>query len=204
MAYTTIEGDWHAPGNLSKARWTCGFCSQEIQSNTGYHTTFQGGRGAGHTSVIKICGNCNAPTLFLPDGTQSPAPAPAGGPIANCPADLDSLFEQARRSLGANAPTACVLVCRKIIHHIAVDRRGTAQGKFGNFKEAIEYLNDNHYLPPGGDRWVHYVRDRANEENHEIKLMSREDADALLMLTRHLLIHIYDLPSRVPVVPPTP
>jgi hypothetical protein len=92
---------------------------------------------------------------------------------------------------------ASALTCRKILHHVAVERRGAAQGKFGNFKEAVSWLNDNHYLPPGGEKWVDFVRDRANEENHEIVLIAAQEAEKMVELTGHLLRHVYDLPSRI-------
>jgi hypothetical protein len=79
--------------------------------------------------------------------------------------------------------------------HIAVDKGAKANQAFLDY---INYLADKGYIPPDGRVWVDYIRQRSNEANHEIVLMSREDAVGLVSLTEMLLRLIYELPNLAP------
>ncbi len=192
-----LIGSWNNAMTVSAAsQWRCGFCNQLTRSAVGFYA------GSNQVSRIQICGNCNYPTLFVfVDGEtqQRPAAAPAGEPIRNLAPDVDQLFSQARAALSARAPVAAALTCRKILHHVAVEKRRVKEptfAKFDKFVQAIEWLDANGYLPPGAkDSWVDFIRKRANEENHEIVLITQQEAEKLVELTWHLLKHIYDLPK---------
>ncbi len=187
-----VPGAWQSATTSRPEQWRCGHCNQLTRSNLGFIAMEQGKPGP--TGLIKICGNCNCPT-FVFNGRFYPAAAPAGEAIRNVPGDVEALFVQARAALSAGAPVAAALTCRKILHHVAVERRGGG-GPFANFKAAVEWLNEKHYLPPNsGDTWVDFIRDRANEENHQIVIITPEEAGKLVELTAHLLRHIYDLPK---------
>jgi hypothetical protein len=191
-----IHGSWNNASTVSAAaQWRCGHSNQLTRSNVGYYC------GSNQQARIQICGSCNYPTLFVPAATQpqQSAPAPGGERIRNLAPDVEQLFSQARRALSAGAPVAAALTCRKILHHVAVEKRRLTEPtftKFAKFVQAIEWLDDNRYLPPGArDTWVDFIRDRANEENHQIVIITQPEADKLVELTWHLLKHIYDLPK---------
>jgi hypothetical protein len=191
-----IQASWNNAMTVSAGnQWRCAYCNQFTRSAVGFYA------GSNNYARIQICGNCNYPTLFTFMGgpTQMPAPAPAGEPIRNLAPDVEQLFSQARAALSAGAPVAATLTCRKILHHVAVEKRRLNEPtftKFGNFVQAIEWLDDNRYLPPGArDTWVDFIRDRANEENHQIVIITAPEAAKLVELTAHLLRHIYDLPK---------
>ena len=59
----------------------------------------------------------------------------------------------------------------------------------------MNYLADNHYVPPRAKSWVDKIRRRGNEANHEIVLMARADADELLSFSGMLLKLIYEYPT---------
>jgi hypothetical protein len=107
------------------------------------------------------------------------------------------LYNEARLSTAAGAYTAAVLACRKILMHIAVER-GAEAGK--TFVAYVEHLKTAGYVPPGGEVWVDYIRTRGNEANHEILVMTEEDALALITFVEMLLRIIYEFPSMVPSV----
>lgn len=65
------------------------------------------------------------------------------------------------------------------------------------FIEYVEFLSDNHYVPPKGKDWVDHIRQKGNEATHEIKLMGEQDAKDLLNFIEMLLRFIYDFPSRI-------
>ena len=87
--------------------------------------------------------------------------------------------------------------------HIAVEANAKANQSFLDY---VNYLATNGYVPPNGKGWVDYIRTRGNEANHEIVLMGRDDAMALVGFVEALLKFIYELPNMVPpiVVPPAP
>jgi hypothetical protein len=90
--------------------------------------------------------------------------------------------------------TAAVLACRKLLMHIAVDK-GASEGK--PFIEYVEYLSNKGYVPPNGKVWVDHIRGKGNEANHEIKIMTKEDALDLVTFIEMLLKFIYEFPSRI-------
>ena len=61
----------------------------------------------------------------------------------------------------------------------------------------FEYLSDKNYVPPDGKGWVDYIRQKGNEANHEIVLMTKEDAEDLINFSEMLLRFVYEFPSKV-------
>jgi hypothetical protein len=84
--------------------------------------------------------------------------------------------------------------------HIAVEK-GASTGK--SFLEYVEFLAQQNYVPPNGKGWVDYIRKKGNEANHEIKVMSSEDAADLITFLEMLLKFIYEFPAKVQP-PPAP
>jgi hypothetical protein len=87
------------------------------------------------------------------------------------------------------------MVCRKILMHLAVEK-GAKPG--GTFQSYFEHLAANGYVPPGGEGWVEYVRQRSNEANHEIVIMADTDSTALIKCVEMLLRFIYEFPRDIP------
>jgi hypothetical protein len=102
--------------------------------------------------------------------------------------------------MSVSAYTVAALLCRKILMHVGV-AEGAKENQ--NFAHYVNYLEQNHYLPPRGKVWVDHIRDQGNEANHEIMMVSRNDAEILMTLTIGLLSHLYELPHAVPA-PGTP
>lgn len=78
--------------------------------------------------------------------------------------------------------------------NIAVNK-GAEEGK--KFIEYVEYLSEKGYVPPDGKGWVEHIRQKGNEATHEIKLMSKTDAEDLIVFSQMLLKFIYEFPSFV-------
>jgi len=83
--------------------------------------------------------------------------------------------------------------------HLAVEK-GAPQGK--SFLEYVEYLSQKGYVPPDGKAWVDYIRTKGNEANHEIKIMSADDAKRLITFLEMLLKFVYEFPAQVPSIGP--
>ena len=98
-------------------------------------------------------------------------------------------------SIAANAFTGAVMICRKILMHVSVEKGAEHDKKFMYY---IEHLDDKGYVPPDGKEWVDYIRKRSNEANHKIVLMNDKDANGLIYFVEKLLEYIYKLPKMVP------
>ena len=183
-------------GRGASKAWKCGYCNREVGSQTGRQLQ----AATGHLLYIRLCSYCNGPTLFLVgDEEYSPGPLP-GNPVTHLPAEIESLFTEARAATAAGAYTAAVLTCRKILMHIAVEKRADENK---NFLEYVTYLIGKGYAPPNSKDWIDYIRTRSNEANHQIVLMKTEDATALVTFIEMLLRFIYELPGSVPApIPP--
>lgn len=178
---------WNGAGTLQSIEYTCGYCDNDIASNKGYSSA--------DTRGIRICHFCGNPSFF--DGRGGKVPGSfMGNPVKNIDdEDLATLYKEARQCGTANAYTAAVLACRKILMHIAVDK-GDDTGK--SFLQYVEYLSDNNYIPRDAKGWVDYIRQKGNEANHEIVLMEKDDAERLISCIEMLLKVIYDFPARIP------
>ena len=96
--------------------------------------------------------------------------------------------------MGANAYPATVLACRKLLMHIAVSK-GAPEGL--TFVEYVQYLADKHYVPPGAEAWVDHIREKGNEANHDIVILSKADAEDLVIFCEMLLRVIFQFPAKV-------
>ncbi|MCJ7497042.1 MAG: DUF4145 domain-containing protein [candidate division Zixibacteria bacterium] len=178
---------WVNTSDFKPRKYTCGFCGALVGSNTGYYD-----RDHPDIKEIYICPNCERPTYF--DGLlQYPAPL-FGEEVKDLPEEIEKLYNEIRACTGARAYTACVLACRKLLMHIAVEK-GASQGL--SFKEYVEYLAEKHYTPPEGEEWVDHIRKKSNEANHEIVIMGIDDATNLITFVEMLLKFIYEFKGRL-------
>ena len=185
--------DWHGAGKQTAIPFTCGYCDREVASDVGYVAHDQE-RGRRYLAAnIRICPRCEQPTYFM-GSKQVPNFAP-GYDVANVPDNVHALYQEARHCIAANAPTAAVLACRKLLMNIAVAQEA-AEGQ--SFLAYVTYLADRGYVPPNGKHWVDHIRKKGNEANHEIALMTKEDAMELVEFSEMLLKFIFEFPNRVP------
>jgi len=101
--------------------------------------------------------------------------------------------------MSVSAYNATVMACRKILMHIAADQ-GAGDDK--SFKQYVDWLVANHYVPPGGAGWADQIRDRGNDANHEIELLDQHSAEQVLSFTEFLLKFVYELPARAGLASP--
>lgn len=167
----------------------CGYCGHDVASATGYFAAME------HT--IYICPYCQKPTYFNRD-TPTPG-AMFGNEVTGVPADVNDLYNEARRCMTVSAFTSAGLACRKILMNLAVGK-GADEGK--PFVEYVDYLAKKGYVPPEGRGWVDHIRKKANEATHEINPMSEADAKDLITFSEMLLKFVYEFPSRIPPTSP--
>lgn len=186
---------WQAPTPLEPHTFTCGHpgCGKRVASSAGLRTSVN---WAGGGYRVFICPDCARPTFVIGGESGVQVPGPLGGrTIDGLPRDVSTLYDQARSAYSVGAYTAAVLAIRKILMHVAVEK-GASPGQ--KFVEYVAHLDQTHWIPPGSTPWVDHMRTRGNEENHEIVLASKEDADELLAFVEVLLIFVYEVPSKMP------
>ena len=185
---------WQDMQELDSRSYKCGYCSTVVSSDRGYAAMAMDSGDVRRTPlhyVLYICPGCSKPTFF--DQERQPTPGETlGQPVAHVPETLNALYEEARRCSTYRCYTAAVMLCRKMLMHIAVEKKA-APGK--TFVEYVDYLCDNHYVPPGSQEWVNRIRTKGNDANHEIFNMNHDDAKQILMFTEMLLTLIYAFPS---------
>lgn len=190
--------DWRNFESVGPYSYSCGFCERDVSSREGYYTTDNYNVNYGNPALL-ICPGCNKPTYFEGNNFSIQTPAPLlGNSVAHLPENIAFAYQEARECTKSKAYTACVLVCRKLLMHIAVEQ-GAQEGD--SFLSYVEFLADNGYVPPDGRSWVDHIRRKGNEANHEIVLMTKDDASDLLSFSEMLLKFIYEFPARLPSEP---
>jgi len=133
------------------------------------------------------------------DGTISPGVRPLDTPDVLSGDDL-AAWDEALGCLSVGANTAAVMMCRKLLFHIAVTHglpEKDGSGRAPNFAKALRHLEDEGVITKHMRPWVDKIKDVGNEANHEIPRTSAEDAMAVAKFTRQLLMLAYELPAMV-------
>lgn len=182
---------WRDAKTLESQKYTCGYCDNPLASEKGF-TSNDSNRGT-TTGYIYICHHCGKPTfLDLVRGTQTPGERFGNDVLGIDNKGVKDLYNEARDCFSKNAFTATVLSCRKLLMHIAV-AKGDSEGK--NFIDYVEYLSQKGYVPPDAKIWVDHIRTKGNEANHEIVIMSEEEAKDLISFVEMLLKLVYEFPA---------
>ena len=193
-----LPNTWINKKEIDSVRYKCGYCGADTAPAYGWQSDQITDQITDLVAYIPICTNCNQPSYIKWYGTTrvSATPAPLmGESVGGLPEDVGTLYDEARKCTGVGAYTSAVLTCRKILMHVAVEKG--AKKKL-TFEACVDYLDENHYIPPDGKGWVDHIRTKSNEANHEIVLMDLEYACDLITLTEMLLRFMYELPGRLP------
>jgi DNA-directed RNA polymerase subunit RPC12/RpoP len=181
---------WNNREEIDALSYICGYCGNKVASASGYKAY---NPNVQIVAKIYICPHCSKPTYYK-DASQIPGVRP-GNDVENLPVDIKSIYEESRDCIATSSFTASVLLSRKLLMNIGVSL-GAKEGE--SFVSYIDYLFAKGYIPPNGKEWVHHIRKKGNEANHEIKLMTNDDAVELVQFSEMLLKFIYEFPSRVP------
>jgi len=189
--YLLMTFDWHNISTMESRGYTCEFCGKPLASEKGYfakrlHTNDVIAR-------IYVCHHCERPTFFdLHQGIQVPGSRFGEDVNGIDDSSVLSLYEEARDAFAVNAFTSTVLSCRKLLMHVAVSK-GAKEGQ--NFIDYVEFISSKGYVPPDAKTWVDHIRTKSNEVNHEIVIMSQEEAKDLISFVEMLLKLVYEFPA---------
>lgn len=186
-----VTNSWKNGGTV-EASYICGYCGHEVSSNRGMALQKKQ-NGIGYSIKpygVYICTHCHMPTFIYKD-IQVPGNR-YGEPVNNVPEEVSSVYEEARSSFAAGAYTGVVLLCRKLLMHIATDL-GADSGL--RFIQYVDYLNEHHYAGARSDEWVDQIRQFGNQANHEIRINTKEEAKRNIKFCEMILKLNYEYPS---------
>jgi hypothetical protein len=163
---------WHA--------FTCGHFNRAV---TGIVVSIYG------SIKWMLCPSCINASVLSKDGLLYPSAA-FGPVIEGLPAEVDSAYHEARMCLTVNGFTACELICRKILMHVAVEKGAQPGDTFNNY---LQYLVTKGYVTPPMKGWVDLIRKHGNQSTHELPSPDKSRAESTLMFTAELLRLIYEM-----------
>jgi hypothetical protein len=184
------EISWQSELPIGEKVYVCAYCCAKVGPDRGFATS----RHPRRQAFIYCCSNCGQPTYFDDQGRQFPG-VKFGEPVDHLPQDVAQLYDEARGAMSSQAYTPAVLACRKILMNVAVSLGDKAGDSFASY---VQFLADKGYIPPNGKHWVDHIRTKSNEANHEIALMSKDEAEKLIIFVQMMLKFIYELPNVVP------
>jgi len=177
---------WYEVPQIKEKSFLCWSCMNNVAGDRGY---FQ----KDTDRKIYICPNCEAPNYFNNTGTQYPG-IKYGNIVKAVPDDVFQIYEESRNCFSVNAFTGSALLSRKILMNIAVTKGAEEDKTFGFY---VDWLNNKNFLPPDGKEWVDHIRKIGNQGTHEIKSISKEDAEELINFCEMLLKFIFEFPARM-------
>lgn len=195
---------WQGVDKLEERTYRCWNCDTFVSSSLGWFNGKTTKQQVYEDLILHICPKCALPTLFGRRSDYSYVqipPAKTGSPISGLPDDVAGLYREACAAAAANAHTAAVMVCRKLLANIAV---GKGADKGLQFLPYVKWLVKKGWVPPDGEGWVDHIRDKGNEANHEIALMDADASKLLIEFAEMLLRFIYEFPAKVPAPKPKP
>ncbi len=165
-------------------RYRCASCNTDVSGAV--VSTFNNTIG-----VIRwlLCSNCGEGSVQLSNNLIYPS-ASFGPNIEGLPDDVKIAYAEARSCISANAMTACELMCRKILMHVAVEK-GAAEGE--TFASYLTYLGAQGYVTPPMKSWVDLIRQHGNEATHLLAVPARDRAESTLFFTAELLRLVYEM-----------
>ena len=162
--------------------YTCFHCGRDV---AGFVAAYY---PMGKYTAWLLCPGCGSGSVAVA-GTIYPQ-ALVGNRISGLSDELSQTYDEARRSFSSKSYTACELVCRKILMHVAVEK-GAKEGQ--TFEQYIEYLQEKQYITPHSKDWVDLVRKHGNQAAHHIEAPSKERAASTLSFTTQLLKMVYGM-----------
>lgn len=151
------------------------------------------------------CVSCRA-GVVQNKGIQSPEALPLREP-SGLPEVEARVWDEARRCLSVNANAAAVMLCRKLLFHVAVTHGLAEKNEKGwapTFKECTDHMLTEGLITARMKPWVDRIKDVGNEANHEIEPITQEQATDVATFTQKLLELAYEMDDAMTKASPTP
>ncbi|WP_084459274.1 DUF4145 domain-containing protein [Mycolicibacterium houstonense] len=144
------------------------------------------------------CTNCLRGIVRNGNGV-SPATLPLDTPRALTGEALTA-WQEVRRCLSVGATTAAVMMCRKLLFHVAVEHGlpdKDSRGRAPTFVEALNHLEVSGVITTRMRPWVERIKDVGNEANHDLAAVSATEANDVATFTRQLINLAYELDAMI-------
>lgn len=152
--------------------------------------------GGNYQGFVGICPICKAPTFkFMMNREWHQRPiAPYASEIKGLPRDIDTLFREALACLAGDAPTAAVMICRKLLMTVAV-HFDAPSGREMDFKKYVEYLASESLISSAMKGFTEKVREVGNEANHQIHPQTMKTAELMVRFIANILRNNFEAAS---------
>ncbi|WP_144462602.1 DUF4145 domain-containing protein [Bacillus pumilus] len=186
-----LPGFWVANGKIMSTGFQCGYCQKSVAAIDGIYC--QSRDSYKKFATIAFCPHCNFPTVLSDFLDQRQIPMPKkGAKIEGVKENIEKLYEEVRSCYSIGSFNAAVLLARKLLMIIAVDK-GADEGK--KFQFYVDYLSSQ-FIAPNNRSWVDKIRLTGNIATHEIPDINKEDAEKILLFVEMLLRLVYEFPSK--------
>jgi len=174
-------------------------------------------RGDSEAFALSVCSNCSGTQMVVLAwtndgqawyrcancgfgkvnnfGISAPSAAPLSNPKGLAGTELD-VWTEVRRCLSIAAPTAAVMLCRKLLFHIAVANGLPAKNdkdRAPTYAEAVKALEDAEVITRKMRPWVNRIKDVGNDANHELEPVTMESAMDVALFTEQVLRLAYEM-----------
>ena len=183
---------YNSLSNIKSNRIICGWCDSIISPNKGYQVDSQYSLYSNEesaTGYIYVCPNCNQLIMFNSMTRETFPSNKFGRQINKLPLEIEQIYNEIRECYAVNAYTSVVLLARKLLMHIGVQEGAEENKKFIYY---VDYLNDNHLVPPKSKGILDIIRKEGNEANHEIVIKTKEGAEHIISLVEIILLFLYE------------
>lgn len=143
------------------------------------------------------CGTCKRGAV-IQFGQQYPAVSALRTPNGLPDDATAGLWEDIRKCYGVRAWGAVVMLCRKMVFHVAVDKGlapKNAKGWAPKFAEALQHIEDEGHITKQMRDWTNRIVEIGNEANHEIPAITEKQAEDVAAYTLQLLTLVYAIPA---------
>lgn len=164
----------------------CAWCNTMVSPNEGFTIYDALDFRIGYAY---ICPNCGEIILYNENNETTFPQAKFGESFSKLPEDVNKIYEECRDCYSVGAYTSVLLLARKLLMHIAVDC-GAKEDK--SFVEYVNYLDENHFVPPNSKNLLDFIRKQGNEPNHQIVIKEKEDAEKVLKFLSIILSFVYE------------
>jgi Domain of unknown function (DUF4145) len=197
--YLSAECQGHLPSS-DPASWTtaaCGNCGADQMIVVGITNSAVPNDGymKPHVQWLR-CIRCFHGVVV--NGEQiSPAVMPLDNPDG-VPKDDLAAWQEVRGCLSVGAHTAAVMMCRKLLFHVAVAHglsEKNEKDKAPTFAEALNHLESEGVFTKSMRPWVARIKDVGNEANHELSGVTQAQALDIAKFTQYLMKLAYELPA---------
>lgn len=171
--------------------WLCGHCNQTVAALPIASHPSTADADQAPVSTFLACPSCGKGTVRVLG--QTFPPSLQARPIEHVDEEVAQTWHEVRLAHAVGAYTGAVILCRKLLMHMACDRTGADAGL--KFVDYIDILINSGELPKSHQDLLHSVREAGNRATHLLESVNRHDATLTIRITEACLFNLYEIPG---------